>query len=57
MASDKVVKVIVDIWSAEVFDNPPARASAPTPAPPEEGTDALHNLFYSAVHCKIKRNL
>jgi hypothetical protein len=26
-----------------------ACASAPTPAPPEEGTDALQNLFYSAL--------
>jgi hypothetical protein len=31
----------------EVFAS--AHASAPTPAPPEEGTDALQNLCYNAV--------
>jgi hypothetical protein len=40
------------IWSAEVFAS--ARASAPTPAPPEEGTDALQNKFDSLLQFKPK---
>jgi hypothetical protein len=39
------------LWSAEVFAS--AHASAPTPAPPEEGTDALQAVVWSDYYYNI----